>query len=77
MVKEFEKAGLPIVQLTTLTGLAQCIGANRIVAGNAITNPAGDYEMDQDREYSLVRLPVVKKCLKALETEVTEPTVID
>ena len=76
MAKEFEKAGLPIVQLTALPGLAQGIGTNRIVAGNAITNPAGDYRLDEHQEYNLVKLPVVAKCLRALETEVTEPTIL-
>lgn len=75
MVKEFEKAGLPIVHLTTLTGLAQGVGANRIVAGHAITNPVGDYELSGKMEYESVRVPIMVKCLIALQTDVAEPTI--
>ena len=77
MVKEFEKAGFPIVHLTTLVGVSKGVGANRIVGGFAISNPVGDPQRSPAAELQEVRLPLTQKCLKALQTEVTGPTVFE
>ena len=74
MVKEFDAAGIPIVHITTLATLSQGVGANRIVAGKAITNPTGDHTVTKDAEYFL-RKEIVTTALKALQTEVDGPTV--
>ncbi len=77
MVKEFEKAGIPIVHLTTLVGVAKGVGSNRIVGGYAITNPLGDPQRTFSAELNEVRIPLTEKCLKALMTEVSGPTIIE
>ena len=77
MVKEFEKAGFPIVHLTTLVGVSKGVGANRIVGGYAISNPMGDPQRSASAELNEVRIPLTEKCLKALQTDVSGPTIIE
>lgn len=74
MVKEFDLNGIPVVHVTTLATLAKGVGSTRIVAGKAITNPTGDYELGKEDEYKF-RRKMVKTCLEAFKAEVSEPTI--
>jgi len=74
MIKEFEKAGITSVQITTLPLLASGVGANRIVTAKAIPHPTGDFTLDKDAEYSL-RMDIVENALASLQQEVDGPTI--
>ena len=63
MVKEIERAGIPVVHICTVTPISMTVGANRIVPAIAI--PA----LDQEEEKKL-RRGIVEKALEALTTEV-------
>lgn len=76
MVKEIERAGLPVVHMCTVVPISLTVGANRIVPTIAIPHPLGNPNLEPKDEYSL-RMKLVKKALKALETEVEDQTVFD
>ena len=76
MVKEIERAGLPVVHMCTITPISLTVGANRIIPTVAIPHPLGDPKLDKADEKKL-RRHLVEKALKALTTEVSGQTVFD
>ncbi len=76
MVKEIERAGIPVVHVCTVTPISMTVGANRIVPAIAIPHPLGDPALDADEERAL-RRKLVEKSLVALSTEVTGQTIFD
>ena len=69
MVKEIERAGIPVVHICTVTPISMTVGANRIVPAVAIPHPLGNPELDKEEEKKL-RRGIVEKALEALTTEV-------
>ena len=76
MVKEVERAGIPVVHICTVTPISMTVGANRIVPAIAIPHPLGNPALDKDEEKSL-RRKIVEKALTALETEDDGQTIFD
>jgi glycine reductase len=76
MVKELERAGLPVVHVCTVTPISMTVGANRIVPAIAIPHPLGNPALTKEEEKAL-RRKLVLKALKALETEVSDQTVFE
>lgn len=76
MVKEIERAGIPVVHMCTVTPISLTVGANRIVPTIAIPHPLGNPALSAEEEYAL-REKLVLKALKALTTEVSGQTVFD
>ena len=76
MVKEIERAGIPVVHMCTVTPISLTVGANRIVPTVAIPYPLGNPALTPSEEYAL-RRKLVEKALVALTTEVTEQTVFE
>ena len=74
MVKEIERAGIPVVHMCTVTPISLTVGANRIVPTIAIPHPLGDPSLPHDEE---LRRKLVEKALKALTTEVEDQTVFE
>lgn len=66
MTKEIERAGIPIVQVTNLTQIAEGIGSNRILRGNSVLHVFGNPSLPQENEVSY-RKNAVKKALQMLE----------
>ena len=69
MVKEIERAGIPVVHICTVTPISMTVGANRIVPAIAIPHPLGNSALDKEEEKKL-RRGIVEKALEALTTEV-------
>ena len=69
MVKEIERAGIPVVHICTVTPISMTVGANRIVPAVAIPHPLGNPALDKEVEKKL-RRGIVEKALEALTTEV-------
>lgn len=69
LVKEIERAGLPVVHMCTVVPISLTVGANRIIPTVAIPYPLGNPTLDHKDEYEL-RYKLVEKALKALETPV-------
>ena len=67
MVKEIERAGIPVVHICTVTPISMTVGANRIVPAIAIPHPLGNPALDKAEE----------KALEALTTEVDGQTIFD
>jgi glycine reductase len=76
MVKEIERAGLPVVHMCTVVPISLTVGANRIVPTIAIPHPLGNPSLDPKDEKAL-RRNLVEKALKALTTEVEGQTVFE
>ena len=76
MVKEVERAGIPVVHICTVTPISMTVGANRIVPAIAIPHPLGKPALDKDEEKAL-RRKIVEKALDALTTEVDGQTIFD
>ncbi len=76
MVKEVERAGLPVVHMCTVTPISMTVGANRIVPTIAIPHPLGNPALEPAEEKAL-RRKLVEKALRALQTEVDGQTVFD
>jgi glycine reductase complex component B subunit gamma len=76
MVKEIERAGIPVVHLCTVTPISMTVGANRIVPTIAIPHPLGDPSLDPAEEKAL-RRRLVEKGLEALTTEVEDQTIFE
>ncbi len=76
MVKEIERAGLPVVHMCTVVPISMTVGANRIVPTVAIPHPLGNPNLSPQDEKQ-VRRELVVRALKALETEVQDQTVFE
>lgn len=76
MVKEIERAGLPVVHMCTVVPISLTVGANRIVPTVAIPHPLGNPELSKDEE-KVLRRSLVEKALRALETPVDGQTVFE
>ena len=68
--------GLPVVHVATIVPISLTVGANRIVPAVAIPYPLGNPELPDNEEREL-RLSLVKKALRALQSEVEKPTLFD
>ena len=76
MIKEIERAGIPVVHICTVTPISMTVGANRIVPAVAIPHPLGNPALDKEEEKKL-RRQIVEKALKALTTEVDGQTIFE
>lgn len=76
MVKEIERAGIPVVHICTVTPISMTVGANRIVPAIAIPHPLGNPALDAAEEKAL-RRHIVEKALVALQTEVEDQTIFE
>ena len=74
MVKEFERAGFPIVQMCNLIPVATTVGSNRIVPTISIPYPLGDPGTTKEEQWKL-RYHRVGVALDALATDIEEQTV--
>ena len=72
--KEIEKAGLPVALISAMFPVAQQVRANRIVKGVSIPHPCGDPNLPKELDARL-RREIIRTALRALEAEVTGPTV--
>jgi betaine reductase len=66
-----EKAGIPVVQITSALPIAKMIGSNRVVLGNGIVHVTGDAKLSANDEKDL-RRRLVQKALDALQSGETQ-----
>lgn len=76
MVKEIERAGIPVVHVCTVVPISLTVGANRIVPAIAIPHPLGNPALPLEEERAL-RREILEKALHALSTEVDTQTVFE
>ncbi len=76
MVKEIERAGIPVVHMCTIVPISLTVGAIRIVPTIAIPHPLGNPALSLEEERD-IRRNLLTRALKALETEVTDQTVFE
>lgn len=76
MVKEIESNGMPIVHMVNMVPVAKGIGSNRVVKTYGISFPMNDPNATPD-EQQKQRYELVRLALKAFNTTVTGPTLIE
>jgi len=76
MVKEIERAGIPVVHVCTVTPISMTVGANRIVPAVAIPHPLGNPALSPADEKQL-RRKILNTALEALSTEVDGQTIFE
>jgi glycine reductase len=76
MVKEVERAGIPVVHICTVVPISLTVGANRIVPAIAIPHPLGNPALTMEEEKD-IRRKMLTKALNALTTEVDDQTVFE
>jgi len=76
MVKEIERAGIPVVHVCTVTPISMTVGANRIVPAVAIPYPLGNPALSEAEEKEL-RRKILNTALSALETEIDGQTIFE
>ena len=76
MVKEIERAGIPVVHMCTVPPISMTVGANRIVPTIAIPHPLGTPALTMDEEKA-IRRKLVERALEALTTEVEDQTIFE
>lgn len=76
MVKEVERAGIPVVHIATVVPISKTIGANRIVPAVGIPYPIGDPTLGEEKSKE-IRRELVERGLKALQTEIEDQTVFE
>ena len=76
MVKEIERAGIPVVHICTVVPISLTVGANRIVPAIAIPHPLGNPALSMEEEKE-IRRKMLTKALDALCTEVNDQTVFE
>ena len=76
MVKEIERAGIPVVHMCTIVPISLTVGANRIVPTIAIPHPLGNPDLSASVEKQL-RRRLVDRALDALSTEVSGQKVFE
>ena len=76
MVKEIERAGIPVVHMCTVTPISMTVGANRIVPTIAIPHPRGNPALTLEEEKT-IRRKLVSRALEALTTEVEDQTIFE
>ena len=74
MVKEIERAGIPVVQMANLIPVALTVGANKIVPTISIPYPLGDPSTSKEQQWKL-RYHRVGVALDALTEDVEDQTV--
>ena len=74
MVKEIERAGLPIVQMCNLIPVAKTVGSNRIVPTISIPYLLGDPATPEEDQWKL-RYHRTKVAVESLATDIEEQTV--
>lgn len=74
MVKEIERAGIPIVQMCNLIPVATTVGSNKIVPTISIPYPLGDPSTSKEQQWKL-RNHRVGVALDALTDDAKEQTV--
>lgn len=76
MVKEIERAGIPVVHICTVVPISLTVGANRIIPAVAIPYPLGNPALTAQEELR-IRRDLVMKALNALTVEVHGQTVFE
>ena len=74
MVKEIEKAGMPIVHMCNIIPVSETVGANRIVPTISIPYPLGNPNTPKEEQWKL-RYHRVNVALDALTADVEGQTV--
>ena len=76
MVKEIERAGIPVVHMCTVTPISMTVGANRIVPTIAIPHPLGNPALTLEEEKA-IRRKLVSRALEALTAEVEDQPIFE
>ncbi len=74
MVKEIEKAGMPVVHMCNIVPVSETVGVNKIVPTISIPYPLGNPNTSKEEQWKL-RYHRVSVALDALTSDVDQQTV--
>ena len=66
MVKEMDRAGIPVVHCCNLVNIATGLGSNRILPGKSVLHALGDPALSEEAEQAY-RRSMIEKALALLE----------
>ena len=73
MVKEIDRAGIPVAHITNLAPIARVTGSNRIIPGVALVSPCSDPSLPVDEQKKMQK-KYASRALKAISTGIEEQT---
>ena len=76
MVREIERAGIPVAYITAMSLLAKQMGNNRVITGTKLPHPCGDPNVPEEADFA-IRREIIKCSLEALQTDVDGPTIVE
>ncbi len=76
MAKEIERHGIPVAMISAIHGLPLTTGANRVIRGARIEHVCGDPNLGPEKDFAY-GLRIVQTALRALQTDVSGPTLFD
>ena len=68
MAKNIEKLGIPVVQITAVTNVAQMVGVSRILRGQTVPCVVGNSVLNKEQEKAL-RRKIILRALEMLQME--------
>ena len=68
MAKNIEKLGIPVVQITAVTNVAQMVGVSRILQGQTVPCVVGNSVLNKEQEKAL-RRKIILRALSMLQME--------
>lgn len=74
MVREIERAGIPVVEMCNLIPVAESVGVNKIVPTISIPYPLGDPNTTKEEQWKL-RFHRVGIALDSLTINIEEPKI--
>lgn len=76
MAKEIERFGIPVAVLTAIPMIPLSVGASRVVRGVRVEHVCGDPRLSKELDREVTR-QIVSTALRAVETEVSGPTLFE
>ena len=76
MVKEIDRAGIPVTHICTVVPISLTLGGESIVQDDGTPKPLGDPTLREKKSYE-IRENLVMRGLKALTVPVEEQTVFE
>lgn len=76
MAKEIERSGIPVAVMTAIPMIPLSVGASRVVRGVRVEHVCGDPRLSRELDREVTR-NIVATALRAVQTEVTGPTLFE
>ncbi len=76
MVKELERANIPVAHICTITNVALEVGSNRVIPSASVLYPTGNPKLSLEEELRF-RKEIVIQALKSIQAEIGAATIFE